>query len=167
MFSGGPWALYGIWGGLVREWLHEILPDDAAAICRDRVNIVCRKPFASPQLINDFRSRDDLIDACMASAHVPLFMDGRFTARFRDGYYIDNDVFALRREASPVALPADAPAVRMSCGKDPRIREQGKTASMKLVSKESIHEMMTWGAEHVAKMDEGVKLAELESLRLG
>lgn len=35
------------------------------------------------QAITDFTSKEDLIKACMASVHVPWFMNKRFSARFR------------------------------------------------------------------------------------
>jgi hypothetical protein len=42
-------GLRGVWGGLVRQWLDELLPDNAHDVCRD------------------FDSKEDLIGACMSS----------------------------------------------------------------------------------------------------
>jgi predicted acylesterase/phospholipase RssA len=42
-----------------------------------------------PQLLSDFQSRKELIDACMASVHIPLFMNKRVIARYRGKRYID------------------------------------------------------------------------------
>ncbi len=123
VFDRGPWALRGVWGSIVRAWLGRLLPTDAAERCRGRVAIVVRRPLRGPSLVHDFRSRDDLIDACLASVHVPLYMDGRFTATFRGAAHIDDDFLSLRRGTSPLALPlAGAPSIRLACGKDPRIR---------------------------------------------
>ena len=33
--------------------------------------------------IDDFASKEELIDACMASAHIPFFLDWRPTATYR------------------------------------------------------------------------------------
>eukprot|EP00850_Spirogloea_muscicola_P002148 SM000008S22237 [mRNA] locus=s8:570189:571736:- [translate_table: standard] len=49
-----PAGLGGIWGGLIRLW---------------------STGFAR-QSFTDFASRDDLIDCCLASVHIPWFMDG-------------------------------------------------------------------------------------------
>lgn len=34
-----PLGLAGVWGAMVEDWLDELLPDDADAICRDRVHL--------------------------------------------------------------------------------------------------------------------------------
>jgi predicted acylesterase/phospholipase RssA len=34
-----------VWGGLVREWLQELLPDDAHLLCRDRVHLLALRIF--------------------------------------------------------------------------------------------------------------------------
>ena len=33
-------GLVGIWGGLIRTWLHDLLPADAAARCSGRVSLM-------------------------------------------------------------------------------------------------------------------------------
>ena len=37
-----PLGLAGVWGAMVEDWLDELLPDDAAAICRERVHLLVR-----------------------------------------------------------------------------------------------------------------------------
>ena len=34
-----PLGLAGVWGGLVRQWLDDLLPEDAAEQCRERVQL--------------------------------------------------------------------------------------------------------------------------------
>ena len=48
-------------------------------------------PFAglATRSISSFRNREDLIDVALASAHVPLFLDGRVAARCRGRWCID------------------------------------------------------------------------------
>ena len=36
----GAWGLYGIWGGVIRQWLDELLPEDAAQRCDGRVELL-------------------------------------------------------------------------------------------------------------------------------
>merc|ERR1719353_2382591 len=40
-----PLALVGIWGRLVREWLEELLPEDAHLTCESRVKVVLLEVF--------------------------------------------------------------------------------------------------------------------------
>ena len=39
-FERGPFGLYGIWGGVIRTWLDELLPADAARRCDGRVELL-------------------------------------------------------------------------------------------------------------------------------
>jgi predicted acylesterase/phospholipase RssA len=87
-----PCALVGRWGALVRAWLDELLPDDAHARAEAaRVGVAVTRvrfdayalpfvPSLATETLTSFASRADLIDALAASAHVPLFMDGRLWA---------------------------------------------------------------------------------------
>ncbi len=85
-----PWGLAGVWGGLVRTWLEELLPSDAAERCSGRVTVVVTElPWLATRSISSFDSREDLIDIALASAHVPLFLDGRIAAQCRGRWCID------------------------------------------------------------------------------
>jgi hypothetical protein len=89
--SGG---LAGIWGDLIRRWLEELLPEDAHECCQNRVKIIAtRMPRMQLRYLSDFESREDLIDACMASVHIPFFLDGNGTYKYRDEQYIDGSVW--------------------------------------------------------------------------
>jgi len=84
-----PYGLLGKWGSLVRAWLDELLPSDAAAVCDGNISIVYTKLFAPwprAERISRFRTRADLIAALLASTHIPLLMDGRLTTRCPDGF---------------------------------------------------------------------------------
>lgn len=70
-----PLGLMGTWGSLVEQWLHDLLPADAAERCRDQVGIVVTElPFCNQVSISDFKDKNDLITVAMASAHVPMFL---------------------------------------------------------------------------------------------
>jgi hypothetical protein len=65
----------GTWGALVEQWLHDLLPADAAERCRGEVSIVVTQlPFCNQVAISDYKDKADLINVAMASAHVPLFL---------------------------------------------------------------------------------------------
>jgi len=89
-----PGGLMGIWGSLIRQWLEELLPGDAHVRCRGRVRIVVTKtPSLQLQYLDDFASREDLIDAAMASVHIPFFLDGRATCTYKGQRYVDGSLW--------------------------------------------------------------------------
>jgi predicted acylesterase/phospholipase RssA len=87
-------GLAGIWGDLIEKWLHEMLPDDCHVICSNRVNISVTTITTSfmplhRRVINTFTSKQDIIDACLASVHVPYFIDGKFSRTYRGDTCVD------------------------------------------------------------------------------
>ena len=72
LFDRGPWALQGVWGGIIRQWLDDLLPEDAAERCSSRVHILTKEaPCLHTRVISTYADRDDLIHANMASVHIP------------------------------------------------------------------------------------------------
>jgi len=89
-----PGGLAGIWGSLVRLWMEELLPENAHELCTSRVKIVAtRVPLMKLEYLDSFDSRDDLINACMASVHIPFFLDGNGVYVYRGKQYIDGSVW--------------------------------------------------------------------------
>ena len=87
-----PLALVGIWGRLVREWLEELLPEDAHLTCESRVKVVLLEVFPlNRRAVEEFKSRDDLIEALMASAHIPFLLDYKPFSSFRGKLCIDGE----------------------------------------------------------------------------
>ncbi|CAM9283873.1 unnamed protein product [Phaeothamnion confervicola] len=158
-----PLGLAGVWGGLVRRWLDDLLPPDADAACRGRVHLILLRLAAAPPVVMmeaataaggaaaaageeagesadsaasagpagsaagltlprlalrrprrvvvaDFASRYEVIEACMASVHVPFFMDGRFAARFRGRRCLDG---SFRAGTTALSLGPGRPTVRL------------------------------------------------------
>jgi hypothetical protein len=163
VFQKGPWGLCGIWGPIVRNWLDELLPDDAAERCGGRVSLIVRQvqlgsPRVSPIAVSEFESRADLIDTCMASVHVPLFLDGRMTTELRGARCIDGSLALPGLPPVRYELPkrfADVPVSKLSPFKDPRMRARYSRTSdfLRLSGEPALREMMQWGEEHVATME--------------
>jgi predicted acylesterase/phospholipase RssA len=65
-----PLGLVGVWGGMVRTWLEDILPEDAADRLRGRVQVVLTELPMKKRAVDDFQSKEDVIEALMASVHV-------------------------------------------------------------------------------------------------
>ncbi|EFN59813.1 hypothetical protein CHLNCDRAFT_133552 [Chlorella variabilis] len=77
-------GLLGVWGSIARRCLEELLPEDAHTRCTGRVRLrITAWPSLSPLFLERFHSKADLIDACMASSHLPFLLDGRLAARVR------------------------------------------------------------------------------------
>lgn len=99
-------GLRGVWSRLIREWLQDMLPDDAAERCRDRLHLYVLnlpsfqdgKLWFSRSVVSDFADKDDLINCCLASAHIPLFMDGKLWTDYRGRKAVDGSVGASRED---------------------------------------------------------------------
>lgn len=170
-FERGPWGLYAIWGGLVRAWLAEILPKDAASRCAGRVHIVVRRPLGSPYTVNDFQSRIDLIDACLASAHIPFLMDGSLLAAFRGAHHVDSDAVPFSKQAVSRTLESPAeqkPRIIVDPRDDPRVRTRYTSffSSLQLSSPDRIGELMGWGEMHIHSLDANKHIQVLDTVRL-
>ena len=93
-----PVGLAGIWGNLVQEWLDELIPEEINAITLQNLYITATpfpNVFKGPVLLHSFKTKSDIIEACMASVHIPLFMNGRFTSKFKNKRYIDGSFWSF------------------------------------------------------------------------
>ncbi|CAM9904100.1 unnamed protein product [Discosporangium mesarthrocarpum] len=156
-----PLGLAGVWGGMVREWLDELLPENADSICRDHVNLLVLSlwPPGKRQSVSDFTSKADLIDACMASVHIPYFMNKRFSARFRGRRYLDGS-FRASREA--LSLGSHRPTVYLDYSEDEAMAKRGGDF-LSLTNREGLLYMRKRGYDHVQRMGDEGKLHCLNS----
>lgn len=71
-------GLAGIWSPMIKEFLHEIVPNDLSEDDLSRVNIAVtpRLLIKGTKYLNGFTDKDDLINAAMSSVHIPVFMNG-------------------------------------------------------------------------------------------
>jgi len=85
-----PMGLVGGWGGVIEQWLHDLLPHDAHHRCRADLGVVVTQLPSWRQLsIDDFESKEDLVNCIMASAHVPLLLDARLSRSCRGVACVD------------------------------------------------------------------------------
>ena len=115
LLDRGALGLIGRWGPVVRTWLEELLPMDASTRCSDlkllylrRNRVYYRRRAAGP-----FTSRADVIDACLASCHVPFVLDGRPETRYLGRGAIDGSLFLPRRERRAVVKALGTDYVRV------------------------------------------------------
>lgn len=113
-----------VWGKLaptVDQIMHEILPVDAWQKCNGRLSVSLTpwppRSFGEvktpPKHIFSFTSNDDLIGACLCSAHLPFYMDRHFSRVWRDRRWVDGGMFYDIIPPCPKTL--DSSGVIMSC----------------------------------------------------
>ena len=98
-------GLAGIWGTLLKEWLEEIIPDDVTESMYTNLQIAVTPSIKTPKLVRGFRGKEDIIEACMASCHVPLFLDGRPTTNFRGEEVLDGSFWYFVTKNRITGLP--------------------------------------------------------------
>ena len=106
-------GLGGIWGSILREWLESVLPEklNLSKIKSLQVALAPTRIGASPKLVGGFSSRSDLIEACLASCHVPLFLDGRPYTTYKGENVVDGSFwyFVTKDRYTGLPLPAVPP----------------------------------------------------------
>ncbi|KAL4525434.1 hypothetical protein Ndes2437A_g03895 [Nannochloris sp. 'desiccata'] len=96
-------CLVGVWGGMLRTWLHHLLPEDAAERCSGKVQVVVTAvPRLKREIISNFKNKNEVIEACLGSAHVPFLMDGKFAARIKGQRVVDGALLDAFQQARDV-----------------------------------------------------------------
>lgn len=151
-------GLAGIWGELVRQWLNDLLPSDAAQRTSGRVAIVVLRtlPFPRRMRFSQFESKADLVDCALASCHIPYFLDGRFSARFRSQRWIDGSFLASRR--TQYRLEGAEPAMLFI---DPAADPTAPRDFLRLRSPEGVRAMMDSGLAYSASPPMRAQAAQL------
>lgn len=87
----GPLSVWGNIEPSLRATLDDILPAHANDLCNGRVSIALTRARWKPDawLVDRFHSRDELIDALVASSFVPSYLAPGFTRHFRGEPVID------------------------------------------------------------------------------
>ena len=100
-------GLAGIWGVLIRDWLDKVLPEDINIenFSNMQISVTPVLPFRKTTLISDFYSRADLIDACLASCHIPFFLDGKPYTIYRNEPVVDGSFFYFVTKDRTTSLP--------------------------------------------------------------
>lgn len=150
---GRPGGLAGIWGSLVRQWLEDLLPEDAHLSCNARVKIIAtRVPSMRLEYLDSFDSRSDLIDACMASVHIPFFLDGNGTYAYRGKQYIDGSVWDFFSGSNSNLLTKDGKSCIIDYFMDDQL-EFSRLDFIKISSYEAVLNLVRSGYSFAERMD--------------
>jgi hypothetical protein len=146
-------GLQGIWGPMIREWLDELLPEDALQqVSNQRLSLlVTPVPSFGKRRVQAFESRDDLIRCCLASVHIPWFLDGRPLATYRGAPCVDGSFLARRGHYLP-GRPQDA--LVLNYADDPAYRSGGLLDFVEAVSPDGIYGILRDGERFARRLEE-------------
>lgn len=98
-------------GAVLNKFLVEHLPEDAHIKCQHQAYVAVTKitPIARPVLLSSFQDRSDLIDALMASCHIPFWLDGNAFRYFRGERHCDGGLTNF------IPLPPGTVGIRVCC----------------------------------------------------
>jgi len=150
-----PLGLQGVWGSLIERWLDDLLPPDAHATANDGPGLqllVTPVPSFGKTKVTDFRDRSDLIRANMASIHIPWFLDGKLTTRYRDAEHIDGSFLSKATDYVTEVRPKNV--VRLDWTKDPAMSDKKLGDFVEALSKEGIWDLVERGKSYAALMEE-------------
>ncbi len=96
----------GLVGTMLDEWLNQMLDDSIDMKNFNNLHIsLTPTKVAAPKLVTNFQDKKDLINAIKASCHIPLFLDGRPFAKYRDESVIDGSFWYFMTKDRWVGLP--------------------------------------------------------------
>lgn len=149
-------GLYGIWGPIIDEWLDELLPENDQLVLdavNDKVSLlVTEVPSFKITKLSQFYSKQDVIDACLASVHIPLFMDKKWTAEFRNAPHIDGSFLA---ELSDYHLGKES--VVLDWQADPKFSDRSLGDAVTALSEGGIWDLLESGRKYAMKMEKDGK----------
>jgi len=146
-------GLLGIWGGLVRRWLQEILPDTAHEISGGRLKLVVTDVVGRRQVyLQNFETKDDLINSCMASIHIPFFLDFGPFSFYKGRAYVDGSLSDFLFWENSKLLTLDGRSFVLDYSRDVDLKF-GRLDFVKLRSYESVMELMAQGRRYAAAVD--------------
>ncbi|CAL8460544.1 g73 [Coccomyxa elongata] len=78
-------------GTVLSEFLYDLLPQDAHERCNHKTFVAVTRAWPRPQgeLISEFHSREDLIEALLTSCHIPWWFQGTVGRNFRGALHFD------------------------------------------------------------------------------
>jgi hypothetical protein len=153
-------------GQLIEMWLHQMLPSDCHITCSGRVNISITTITMSflplhRIVVNTFSSKQDLIDACMASCHIPFFIDGNFSRTFHGHMCVDGSFLFLLHNTpwSGPEIDGNQRALLLYYHADKKLMEHHWGCLLSKLDKNSILEMFKLGYEYGTRLfDDGSRL---------
>lgn len=150
---GRRFGLAGIWGDFVRQWLDDLLPANAVELCQGRLKLVVTQiPSFEIAYVQDFTSKQDVIDACLASAHVPFFLDGKATCNYRGQECIDGSLSDFLTKGNSALLQCEGNAFIVDYYADTELTF-GRFDFLKLRSYDEVMSLIEAGKQYAERTD--------------
>lgn len=151
-----PEGLQGIWGDMIHDWLDELLPHNAVELANESLSLLVTplpNIFGPKDCISIFESRADLIECNMASIHLPWFLDGKLTAKFRNQPHIDGSFLTTLKDYENCPTMADR-TVSIAYWRDPAYQSKWLGDIAKTISPDGIYDMLEDGKTFAKQMEE-------------
>lgn len=94
-----PRGLFGTWRKALLEFYEQLLPKNINYTALDNLEICITNTNLDIKYVNQFKSREDLKEALLATKHIPFILDLKPTTRFRGEPCVDG--YILGRSTSP------------------------------------------------------------------
>ena len=163
-----------VWGKIVEEWLEVLIPDEPTSPLLLSNTFITATPAdlckgIRQVTLSGFASKQDVIGACMASAHIPFFMDAKATRRYKGVDLIDGSFWpfvlgderfeAWRVKDSPSSFSSSSSSSSSSLQQvynvdwqaDSVFREQVSEGFTSMLSPSRVADMMEYGYRFAQK----------------
>ncbi|GAX09383.1 hypothetical protein FisN_6Lh243 [Fistulifera solaris] len=155
-------GLQGIWGPMIHHWLDELLPDDAIeTLCRSNdperqessltlLLTPARNLFGPKRRVSCFTSKEDLIQCNMASVHLPWFLNGKLTRKFRNRRHIDGSF--LSKSSDYRSHQEDVREIIVHHSLDPKYQKRRMFDFVDALSPSGIYDMLEDGKSYAKSL---------------
>eukprot|EP01041_Mallomonas_annulata_P006810 gene6810-13796_t len=158
-------GLVGVWHGLIKDWLEIVIPQNIPMekFSNLQISVTPVSPFQRSELITEFKDRADLIDACLASCHIPFFLDGKPFTIFRDRPTIDGSFYYFVTKDRYTGLPipesiSSEDIFWVDYGDDEEFMKNMSGNFLSLTTPEGAYEMINSGYNFMRKEHEEGRL---------
>lgn len=161
------YGLQGIWGPMIHDWLDELLPENAVDMLSKEAQEEGESNLAilltpvpnilgAKERVSRFTCKEDLIQCNMASVHLPWFLDGNLTCKFRNRHHIDGSFLS---KPSDYRSDKQAAQIIVHHSLDSKYKEKGLFDFVKAISPSGIYGMLEDGKRYAKSLDEAGLLA--------
>jgi hypothetical protein len=151
-------GLFGILGDMIRVWLNEVIPDDLTPEQLSQLSIALTPVGKAPYLVSNFDSKEDVINACLGSCHVPMFIDGKPVTEYRGEKVFDGSFWYFVTKDRFTGLPIDERArlediVWVDYSDDAEFLQSVSGNFLEAVAPENIFTMMEQGYNYMERVE--------------
>ena len=145
--------LVGVLGSLLRQWLEEIIPNNIEVERLSNLHIALTT-LTNSKLVTGFKNKDDLVDACMASCHLPVLLDGSVLTNYRGQNVLDGSFWYFITKNRFTGLPLlnkKSNYFWIDYGDDERFMKSITGNIIELVDEDKLESMMKMGYNHMKR----------------